>query len=183
MPSNFPSRAPVGLITGSLSAVFCLLPILAVWQLLQTPLRKFYFSQYALSFLSQTAVGSVAAFFRHSHGHIYHVLVQKGHLVSGVPDPRFAFAVRAVRFDSAAPFHSWVRDHIYGGRELPDLLRVPLTVWCCLASVLFGWGIVLDFQRRKRAREGQQLRGGELLTVDQFNRATKGDGFALYVQK
>jgi hypothetical protein len=42
---------------------------------------------------------------------------------------------------------------------------------------------VLDFQRRKRAREGQQLRGGELLSVDQFNRTTKGDGFALYVKK
>src|SRR5882757_6764538 len=120
MPSNFPSRAPIGLITGSLSAVLCLLPIFATWHQLQTPVRKFYFSQYALSFLSQTAVGSVAAFFRHSHGHTYHVLVQKGHLVSGAPDPRFPLSVRAVHFDSAAPFHTWVREHIYGGRELLD---------------------------------------------------------------
>jgi hypothetical protein len=182
MPSNFPSRAPVGLITGSLSAVLCLIPILAVWHLLQTPVRKFYFSQYVLSFLSQTAVGSVAAFFRHSHSHIYQVLVQKGHLVSGVPDPRFALSVRAVQFDSPAPFYAWVRNHIYSGSDLPDLLQVPLAVWCLLGPLLFGLGVALDFRRRKRAREGQQLRGGELLSVDQFNRATKGDGFALYVK-
>jgi hypothetical protein len=183
MPSNFPSRAPVGLITGSLSAVLCLLPVLAVWHLSQTPVRQFYFSQYVLSFLSQTALGTVAAFFRHSHGHNYHVLVQNGHLVSSALDPRFRLSVRAVHFDRPEIFHTWVRDHIYGRRELLDLLRVPLTVWCSAAIVLFGWGVVLDFRRRKRAREGQQLRGGELLTVDQFNRATKGDGFALYVQK
>jgi hypothetical protein len=43
-------------------------------------------------------------------------------------------------------------------------------------------GTVLDFRRRKRAREGLQLRGGEMLTVDEFNRVTKGDGFGLYVK-
>jgi hypothetical protein len=182
MPSNFPSRAPVGLITGALSALLSLIPTLALWHLLQTPVRKFYFSQYVLSFLSQTAVGSVAAFFRHSHIHIYQVLVQKGHLVTGVPDPRFVLSVCAVQFDSPAPFYAWVRNHIYSGSDLPDLLRVPLAIWCCLGPLLFGLGVVLDFRRRKRAREGQQLRGGELLTVDQFNRATKGDGFALYVK-
>jgi hypothetical protein len=47
---------------------------------------------------------------------------------------------------------------------------------------MFGVGALLDFRRRKRAREGMQLRGGEMLTVEEFNRVTKGDGFGLYVK-
>jgi hypothetical protein len=183
MPSNFPSRAPVGLLTGVISAVLCFVPSLAIWHFLQSPVRQFYFGEYVLTSLSQTAVGSVAAFFRHSQGHTYYVLTQKGHLVSSVLDPHVGFSVRALHFDSPAPFHTWLHDRVYGGRELLDLLRVPLAAWCGLAVLLFGLGIVLDFRRRKRAREGQQLRGGELLSVKEFNRATKGDGFALYVQK
>jgi hypothetical protein len=182
MPSNFPSRAPIGLITGFLSAALCLLPILAAWHLLQSPLRKFYFGQYVTSFLWQTGVGHVAAFFRHSHGYTYYALFQHGELVSGGTDRRASFSVRAIHFDDAAPFHTWVRHHVYNGREVPDLLRTPLTIWCCLAPLFIGLGVALDFQRRKRAREGQLLRGGELLSVSEFNRTTKGDGFALYVK-
>jgi hypothetical protein len=79
-------------------------------------------------------------------------------------------------------FHAWLRAGVYGGRETPDLFRVPLGIWCFTAIFVFGLGAVLDFRRRKRAREGEQLRGGEMLTVDEFNRVTKGDGFGLYVK-
>jgi hypothetical protein len=182
MPSNFPSRAPIGLITGFLAAALSFLPMLAPWNFLQSPVRKFYFGQYVASFLSQTRVESVAAFFRHSHGHTYYELFQNGYLVSGAPNPHLAVSVRAIQFEDAAPFHAWLRDHIYNGRELPELLQVPLMIWCCLAPLLIGLGVALDFQRRKRAREGQLLRGGELLSVAEFNRTTNGDGFALYVK-
>jgi hypothetical protein len=183
MPSNFPSRAPVGLLTGVLSAVLCFVPTLALWHFLQSPVRQFYFGEYVLTSLSQTAVGSVVAFFRHSQRHTYYVLAQRGHLVWSDLDPHVGFSVRAVHFESSTSFDTWLRDRVYGGRELLDLLRVPMAVWCCLAVLFFGLGIVLDFRRRKRAREGQQLRGGELLSVKEFNRTTKGNGFALYVQK
>jgi hypothetical protein len=63
------------------------------------------------------------------------------------------------------------------------LLATPLAAWGVAAAFVFGLGAVLDFYRRKRAREGIQLRGSALITVEQFNRATRGDGFALYVRK
>jgi hypothetical protein len=80
-------------------------------------------------------------------------------------------------------FHTWLRAVVYDGREVPRLLATPLACWSLAAVSLFGLGAVLDFYRRKRAREGIQLRGGVLMTVAQFNRATRGDGFALYVRK
>jgi hypothetical protein len=81
---------------------------------------------------------------------------QTGHLLAAgsAPDPSAPLSVRVVQLPSPAAFHVWLRVNVYGARD---------------AS-------------RKRAREGQQLRGGELLSVDEFDGVTKGDGFALYVK-
>jgi hypothetical protein len=184
MPSNFPTRAPIGLLLGAVLSFFLVIPIVAVWHFCQVPVQKFYFGEYLASYLSQTPVGTIAAFFKHSRRHEYYVLVQNSHLLStNRPEAGSAISVRVIHTNTARDFHTWLRTAVYDGREVPQLLATPLAAWGVAAAFVFGLGAVLDFYRRKRAREGIQLRGGDLMTVEQFNRATRGDGFALYVRK
>jgi hypothetical protein len=182
MQSNFPTRAPVGLIAGSLLAVLSIAPIFAIWQHLQPPVQRFYLGQYAVTYLSATPIGTVATFFKGTKQHTYHVLAQNRHLVSGPVAEIGPLTVHVVHGENPATFHAWLRNAVYGGREVQDVVRGPIGVWCFAAVSMFAVGAVLDFRRRKRAREGQQLRGGEILTVNEFNRVTKGDGFGLYVK-
>ncbi len=97
--------------------------------------------------------------------------------------PAPLISVRVIHTNTPRDFYTWLRGRVYDGREVPQLLRTAIAVWSLSAVLLFGLGAVLDFYRRKRAREGIKLRGGALMTIDQFNRATRGDGFALYVRK
>ena len=71
-------------LSGHVSLSFCLLsvlsivPILAVWQRVQRPVQRFYLGQYVVTYLSATPIGTVAAFFKGSKEHTYHVLTQNG---------------------------------------------------------------------------------------------------------
>jgi hypothetical protein len=184
MPNNFPSRAPLGMILGLVIGLLSIVPILGVCYSRQRPVQKFYFGEYVASDLSQTPIGAVAAFFRHSQDHAYYVLIQNGRRVSGHgPIPGSAISVQVLRATPPDQFHAWLREAVFGGRDLRDLLFRPFALWAAAVVFFASLGSLLDFQRRKRAREGQKLRGGDLMSVDQFNRVTRGDGFALYVQK
>jgi hypothetical protein len=90
----------------------------------------------------------------------------------------------SVRFVSTTPriFSLWLQSQVYKNRELREVLQAPLALWASIGLGLFFCGVVCDFQRRKRAREGVPLRGPDLMTRRQFNQATKGDGFTLHVQ-
>ena len=57
-----------------------------------------------------------------------------------------------------------------------------MAAWIGIFLILVLAGVVWDFLRRKRAREGVKLRGPDLLTRSEFNEATNGDGFTLYVR-
>ena len=59
---------------------------------------------------------------------------------------------------------------------------MPVVAWTGIFLILLLAGVVWDFLRRKRAREGVKLRGPDLLTRSEFNAATNGDGFTLYVR-
>jgi hypothetical protein len=184
MPNNFPTRAPFGLILGVVLGLASIVPILGVSYSRQRPVQKFYFGEYVASDLSQTPVGAVAAFFRHSQDHTYYVLIQNGQRVSGHgPIPGAPISVQVFHGTDPSEFHAWLRDSVFGGRDLLGLLSQPLELWLIAVIFFASLGSLVDFQRRKRAREGQKLRGGDLMSVDQFNRVTRGDGFALYVQK
>jgi hypothetical protein len=184
MPNNFPARAPIGLFLGAVLGFFLVIPIVAVWYFCQPPIEKFYFGEYLASYLSQTPVGTIAGFFKHSRRHEYYVLAQDGHLLSAAgSETGSAISVRVIHTNTPRDFHTWLRTAVYDAREVPHVFAVPLAAWGVAAAFVFGLGAVLDFYRRKRAREGVQLRGGVLMTVAQFNRATRGDGFALYVRK
>jgi membrane protein implicated in regulation of membrane protease activity len=87
------------------------------------------------------------------------------------------------RFVDVQPtvFAQWLRAAIYHGETPGDLIAVPLIVWASLATVFLVVGATFDFRRRRKAREGEQLRGPESMTVRQFNRTIprKEKGFAL----
>ena len=179
---NFPTRAPIGMLLGAVLGLLSVVPTFAIWHHEQPPLERFYFPQYLGSMLGQTPVGRVISFFRSGgETRICFVLMQGGRPVtSRAPlDPTRPVSVR---FVTTTPriFSLWLEHQIYD-RGLRELVRVPVVIWIGTVLSLFGCGVSYDFVRRKRAREGVPLRGPHLMTRRDFNRATKGDGFALHV--
>jgi len=180
---NFPTRAPVGMILGSVLGLLSFVPVFGLWHHYQPPLERFYFPQYAGSTLAQTFVGTVISFFQSRRNvRTYFVLMQGGRPVTHtmIPDPAQHFSVRSVE-TTPRIFATWLRAQIYGGRAFRHLLRVPLALSYAVGLSFFLFGCVLDFRRRRRAREGVQLRGPDLMSRRAFNRVTKGDGFTLHV--
>jgi hypothetical protein len=180
---NFPTRAPIGMLLGGILGLFSIVPVLAVWQRFAPPLDRFYWPQYLGSTLAQTKVGTVLSFFQsRQRTRIYFVLLQNGRPVTRANsmDPA---RYPSVRFVETTPliFSTWLRMQIYGGRNLSELFGPPLLLWAAFVLCLFLCGLVWDFQRRRRAREGVPLRGPELLSRRDFNRVNKGDGFTLHV--
>jgi hypothetical protein len=181
---NFPTRAPVGMLLGALLGLLSIIPVFAVWHHWQPPLNRFYLPQYIGSTLAETPVGTVISFFNSRRNtRTYFVLMQSGKPVTSAASLDPARPV-LVRFVTTTPriFSTWVRNQIYRGQEFREVVRVPLALWAGIALSLFVCGLCCDFVRRKRAREGVQLRGPDLLTRREFNRATKGDGFILHVR-
>jgi hypothetical protein len=87
------------------------------------------------------------------------------------------------RFVDVQPsvFARWLKAAIYRGETPGDLIAAPLMIWATVPAVFLVAGGVFDFRRRRRAREGEQLRGPESMTVSQFNRTIprKEKGFGL----
>jgi hypothetical protein len=180
---NFPSRAPLGMILGTVLGLFSIAPISILWHRSLPPVERFYLPQFIGSTLAQTPIGTIVSFF---HGRrtarTYFVLMQSDRPVTragGLDSTRHL----TVRFVETTPhiFGTWLQTQIYSGRELRELLQVPIALWVAAYFTLFFFGLSVDFARRKRAREGVALRGPELLSRRNFNRATKGDGFKLDV--
>jgi hypothetical protein len=180
---NFPTRAPVGMLLGTIFGLFSVVPIFAVRHHFQPPLERFYWPQYLGSTLAQTPVGTVLSFFHAMQKtRTYFVLLQKGRPVTGAIgiDPARPVSVRSIE-TTPRIFGSWLGTQIYGGHNVAELLRTPLLFWASIALSLFLCGLAWDFHRRRRAREGVPLRGPELLSRRDFNRVTQGDGFTLHV--
>jgi hypothetical protein len=172
------------MLLGAVLGLFSTVPVFAVWHRCQPPLERFYFPQYVGSALAQTPVGTVISFF-HSRPstRTYFVLLQGGKPVTstiGLDPARHV----SVRFVSTTPriFSLWLQNQVYSGRDFREVLEAPLALWASIGFSLFLCGLAFDFERRKRAREGVQLRGPDLLGTREFNRVTKGDGFTLHVR-
>src|SRR5260370_34677946 len=114
MPSNFPTRAPVGLLLGAVLGFFLVIQIVAIWHFCQLPIEKFYFGESLSSYLSQTPVGTIAAFFKHSRRHEYYVLVQNGHaLLATGSETGSAISVRVIHTNTPRDFHTWLCTAVY----------------------------------------------------------------------
>jgi hypothetical protein len=71
---------------------------------------------------------------------------------------------------------------VFGGEPLLQVFRPALlAVGSCLGLSLF-FGMGLDAKRLNDFRKGKKLRGWDILTPREFNRRTKGDGFAFYLE-
>jgi hypothetical protein len=180
---NFPTRAPVGLLSGAILGIFSIVPVFAIWHHYQPSLERFYFPQYIGSTLAQTPVGTVISFFRSRRNtRTYFVVMQGGKPVTSAArlDPTRHVSVRFVE-TTPRIFGTWLRTQIYHGREFREVLQMPIVLSIGIHFSLFLSGLSYDCIRRKRAREGVPLRGPDLMTRRAFNRAAKGDGFTLHV--
>jgi hypothetical protein len=79
--------------------------------------------------------------------------------------------------------YEYLRRNIFSSRSVLDFFRPALVAAAsCLLLALFA-GMGLDAKRLNDFRKGKRLRGWEILTPRQFNRRTKGDGFALQIEE
>jgi hypothetical protein len=70
----------------------------------------------------------------------------------------------------------YLKTVVYGGASLPGFFRPPLLGGAALFLILLPFTTIKDVQRQKQLKYGRRLKGPEMLTPRQFNRAVKGDG-------
>jgi hypothetical protein len=75
-----------------------------------------------------------------------------------------------------ARLRDYLRDVVYGGTSLSGFFSPPLLGGAALFLFLLPFATVKDVQRQKQLKYGRRLKGPEMLTPRQFNRAVKGDG-------
>ena len=90
-------------------------------------------------------------------------------------------SVRTVRVAPSA-FAQWLRDHIYGGRSVAQLLRWPLRFSALTLIVFVGLGFYLDREYDSVARHGRRLRGPALLSRWRYNWLTRGEGLRFRIE-
>lgn len=175
---RFPTRIPVGFIIGACLTLAAALLTYKTWRHFQSPLESFYLGTY----LEASIMPSRTLLSGRPLLHRFYIVTVDGHDATPgtLPATMAGFSGRFVHAQPSV-FAQWLRAAIYHGETPGDLMAVPLIVWASIAAVLLVAGAIFDFQRRRRAREGEQLRGPESMTVAQFNRTIprKEKGFAL----
>ena len=173
-PRRFPILRLVGIVVSLLIGV----GLIRIWQLwLGTPLERFYFPSYLRLWLS-AEMPHLPKWKRTGDDLSSFSVVFTGksltttELVGSNPGP---VSVRQLRLPPEV-FRHWLRVHIYGDRDLPVLLRLPLVGFGATFVTLFLVGARLDRAHDAEARDGRRLRGPKLTSRWLFNRKTKGDG-------
>ncbi len=72
--------------------------------------------------------------------------------------------------------HEWLHNDIYDGQSLWELLKVPLEQGTLFLTVLLPLAIGADRKRRRQIQKGRFVRGSQLVSRSQFNRANRSDG-------
>ena len=174
---TFPSRVPIGIVLACALSVALAPAVYKLWLHFQGPLEVFYLGSYAKANVlpNHSLLGRPLT-------HRFYVVTVNGQDATPATLPTTMTTVSG-RFVDVQPvlFAQWLKSVIYGGRDIGDILAVPFLAYISVCVVLLIVGATLDYRRRQRAREGEQLRGPETMTIDQFNRTTKGKekGFAL----
>jgi hypothetical protein len=178
----FPSRLPIGLILGCCLTLAIAPLTYSIWRHSQSTLESFYLGEYAKAnfSLSKTLLSNRPITQQ------YYIVTIDGNYAT--PDTiRTAkpqqISGRFVSVQSRA-FALWLKEVVYNGRTLGELIEVPILVWLFTGLVLVIAGGAIDFRRRLIAREGEQLRGPETMTVRQFNATIKRKerGFAIHTK-
>ena len=179
----FPSRVPIGVILGAVSALAAAPAIFGVWHHRQSPLEAFYLPSYAKAHVQLSRGLLTGKPIPHS---FYLVTVNGTYAVpETMPADMRGVSGRFVNVQPSA-YAAWLKLAIYHGQGLGELIETPLLLWgmCAIAAILTG--AICDFRRRRDAREGELLRGPSMMTIAQFNRTTKQKGkekgFALFIK-
>ncbi|HEX4029192.1 MAG TPA: type IV secretion system DNA-binding domain-containing protein [Terracidiphilus sp.] len=75
-----------------------------------------------------------------------------------------------------ARLSAYLKDAVYGGTSLSGLFRPPLIGGAAVFVILLPFAVAWDIKRQKELKYGRRLKGPEMLTPQQFNKAVKGDG-------
>jgi hypothetical protein len=75
-----------------------------------------------------------------------------------------------------------LREHIYAGRSLWQLFRVPRFIGLLLFIGLVWFGVLRDYKDRQSKHAGNVEQGPRLVTPEQFNEIYHGDGIGLEVK-
>jgi len=162
-----------------------------------TPLQRYYLPLYERT--------SVIGAFSKTHRSNYRLLFVAGHGLSPRPvqnaDVTLGWTLEPdgktipLQLSADAPLHGYtlffrgplrsffdarlsdyMRDVVYGGTSLPVFFRPPLIGGAAVLLILLPFAVFKDMKRQKQLRYGRRLKGPEMLTPRQFNRAVKGDG-------
>jgi len=80
---------------------------------------------------------------------------------------------------NAAELYWHLRDHIHDGKSPSDLFRIPRYATYLVFLCIVGVGIYLDRADVIRRRQGERIRGPEILTIAGFNKVRCGDGIGI----
>ena len=175
---QFPTRVPVAFIVGACLALAAIPVTYNTWRHFQSPLESFYLGTYLkASFMPSKTLLSGRPLL-----HRFYIVTANGHDATPGTLPA-TMAGLSGRFVDVQPsiFAQWLRAAIYHGETPGDLIAARLIFWASLSAVFLVAGAIFDFRRRRKAREGEQLRGPESMTASQFNKTIprKEKGFAL----
>jgi len=77
---------------------------------------------------------------------------------------------------SDAPLQQWFKVAVYDGNSLPGLFAVSFIEGGVCLVIMLWFAARRDIQRFREMKYGRILRGPRMLSPDEFNRASKGEG-------
>ena len=87
------------------------------------------------------------------------------------------------RVNHALTAYEYLRRDVFENKAAFNVFRPVLGLaWSCPVLAAFV-GMIFDAKRLNDFRCGKKLRGWDVLTPRQFNHQTKGDGFALQIER
>ncbi len=86
-----------------------------------------------------------------------------------------------LRSFSDARLRDYLKDFVYGGIGLAAFFRPPLIGGAVVFLILLPFAVRKDVERQKQLRYGRRLKGPEMVTPQQFNRAVEGDGIGFKI--
>lgn len=168
---RMPSRFPVGIMTGIFLALLVCFAAFRQWKSRLPPLQQFYLMSYSMPTFALPGKP------RQAKATIIFAGDQPATPASFSGAPNKELSVRRIDVHPAL-YHRWLKSTIYGGQDLQEVLFIPVfgSGLCVFMGVIGG--CFVDAKRIRIRRNGLKLKGPDLLTVQQYNHLTKGDGIA-----
>ncbi|MGA8026621.1 MAG: type IV secretion system DNA-binding domain-containing protein [Bryobacteraceae bacterium] len=164
---SFPIRSPLGVIAGTFCATILMLFWFRLGIAIAPELQRFYLGAYLKTGL-QSAVPNLG---RKPVEKQYVAVLDGANLaVQTSVDRDPAKTHRQVITANPGAFHQWLEKRVYCGSAMGTIFRWPMCASFVSFLVLIGLGLNWDFRRREHARDGEHIRGTELLSWRAFNR-------------